>query len=111
MASSSQHLGELQTKLRVVVDQLAGRFSPLRELIAEALNQANLATEKSREETERGLEALRQERAGSQRALDRYLPLSRKEAGVPLNVERGSGRYTETGFACRRGGISQRTSP
>jgi hypothetical protein len=73
VAISSQHLGELQTKkLRVVVDQLAGRFSPLRELIAEALNQANLATEKCREETERGLEALRQERAGSQRALDRY---------------------------------------
>lgn len=42
------------------------------ELIADALNQAKPATEKSREETERRLAALRQEQAGSQRALDRY---------------------------------------
>lgn len=76
-----------------VFDQLAEVYQDS-ELIAEALNQANLATDESREESERRLEALRQKRAGSQRAFDRYFAASRKEACLPLNVRRGSGRYT-----------------
>jgi site-specific DNA recombinase len=54
-----------------VFDQLAEVYQDS-ELIADALNQARLATEQERGETERRLEALGQERAGSQRALDRY---------------------------------------
>ncbi len=54
-----------------VFDQLAEVYRDS-ELIADALDQARLATEQDRGESERRLEALRQERAGSQRALDRY---------------------------------------
>lgn len=54
-----------------VFDQLADVYADS-DLIAEAFAQANIVEEKTFEEIERRLHAIRREQAGAQRALDRY---------------------------------------